>query len=485
MKGREVRTGLVERVEELLRETRCRVRVGDEEGGSFWTARGVRQGCPLSPMLFNLVLADLEEEMGKVRWGGVVLGEERIYSLSYADDIVLLAEEEGEMRSMIERLECYMDRKGLEVNAGKTKVMRFRKGGGRWKRVRWKWKGRGLEEVKEFDYLGYRFQTNGGQEAHLRERIRKAASAMGQVWGIGKRRFGKDWGRRVWLFDRLVWTVMGYGAEVWGWKEREGIERVHERFLRWVLGVEGRTPGYLVREELQREMMRSRAARIAWGFEKRLEEGRGGDLARRCLMEIRGRAEKQRVWSKWEEERREFFQERGVGAGRAGGWEEEGEGVWEEVERKEREMQERERWERIRSSRYNRWYGEVKGKGLPEYLKKGWGESRWRRVARFRLGNEIRERMYWGGEEEKGCRLCGGGIESWEHVWEECRSWRERGGESWQEVFSWILGEKGEGENWMRELERERGGAGGREEGSDRGYGEGGEEREGAKEGEG
>lgn len=42
------------------------------------------------------------------------------------DDIVLLAEEEDEMRSMMGRLEGYLGRKGLELNTGKTKIMRFR-----------------------------------------------------------------------------------------------------------------------------------------------------------------------------------------------------------------------------------------------------------------------------------------------------------------------------------------------------------------------
>lgn len=54
----------------------------------------------------------------------------------------------------------------------------------------------------------------GGQEAHVRERRKKAAALLGRVWGIGKRRFGGDLGRRIWLFDRLVWTVMGFGAEI-------------------------------------------------------------------------------------------------------------------------------------------------------------------------------------------------------------------------------------------------------------------------------
>jgi len=143
------------------------------------------------------VLVDLEEELGKVKWGEVKISKERVFSLLYADDMVLMAEEEEGMRSLIERLEDYLEGKKLEVNVRKTKVMRFRKGGGRLRKRDWRWKGEKLEEVKQYTYLGYTLQRNGGQEAQVRERVKKAAAIMGQVWGIGKRRFGKDWGRRL------------------------------------------------------------------------------------------------------------------------------------------------------------------------------------------------------------------------------------------------------------------------------------------------
>lgn len=53
------------------------------------------------------------------------------------------------MKAMLSRMERYVDRKRLEVNVEKTKVMRFRKGGGRRKKVDWRWKGknRRSEEV--------------------------------------------------------------------------------------------------------------------------------------------------------------------------------------------------------------------------------------------------------------------------------------------------------------------------------------------------
>lgn len=82
---------------------------------------------------------------------------------------------------------------------------------------------------------------------------------MGRVWGIKKRRFSRDWGKRMWLFDRLIWMVMGYGVEVWEWKEREKIEKIEERYMKSVLGVDRRTLGYLVREELQREKLKGKA----------------------------------------------------------------------------------------------------------------------------------------------------------------------------------------------------------------------------------
>ncbi|KAI4472297.1 hypothetical protein M0802_016965 [Mischocyttarus mexicanus] len=93
----------------------------------------------------------------------------------------------------------------------------------------------------------------------------------------------------MWLFDTLVWTVMGYGAEIWGWEEREEMEGVQERFIRWSLRVDWRTPGYMNREEVKRDKIRTRATRRAWFFEKRLERGEGSELARACLAEAKER----------------------------------------------------------------------------------------------------------------------------------------------------------------------------------------------------
>jgi len=193
-----------------------------------------------------------------------------------------------------------------------------------------------------------------------------------------------------------VWTVLGYGAEIWRWKEREGVERIEERYLRWVLGVDPRTPVYMIREELQREKLRTRAGRRAWSFEKRLEEGRGSELARECRREIRERGleGKKGTFVGWEKERREYFKDRGIKLEEMERKKEDGELRWEDIESRGKRRQRDERWERINNSEYNKWYKQIKGEGIPGYLKKEWGENRWRRGARFRLGSEVRGGRY-------------------------------------------------------------------------------------------
>lgn len=103
---------------------------------------------------------------------------------------------------------------------------------------------------------------------------------------------------------------MSYGVEIWGWKEREGIEKLEERYMRWVLGLKRRTPRYLIREEIKRGKLRERVRKRAWGFEERLKEGKGSELTRLCWKELKEGAREGKVGSEWEEEKKRFFENR-------------------------------------------------------------------------------------------------------------------------------------------------------------------------------
>lgn len=72
----------------------------------------------------------------------------------------------------------------------------------RTKKMNWRWKENVIEEVEEYRYLASVLQSNEKQDKQVKERIKKAVTVIGQVWCIGMKRCKRDWGRRLWLFDK-------------------------------------------------------------------------------------------------------------------------------------------------------------------------------------------------------------------------------------------------------------------------------------------
>jgi len=83
----------------------------------------------------------------------------------------------------MKRLERYLRNKNLQLNAEKSKMLCFRKGGERRRRVKWMWKERRIEEVSEFKYLGYKCnkEKRGGGDRQIRKLKKKDNIVMRSI----------------------------------------------------------------------------------------------------------------------------------------------------------------------------------------------------------------------------------------------------------------------------------------------------------------
>jgi hypothetical protein len=114
--------------------------------------KGVKQGCPLSPYLFNLFMEEAIEEMKEVTNGVRINGEE-VRSIRFAGEIALVTESEGNMNLMLNTLSRVMDKYHMKINATKTKTMTARRDQIYTNSVI-KLNDTVIQEVEQFSYLG-------------------------------------------------------------------------------------------------------------------------------------------------------------------------------------------------------------------------------------------------------------------------------------------------------------------------------------------
>ena len=194
--------------------------------------KGVRQGCPLSPILFCLYVSDLVPSIGAVV-GGVRLFDETINGLLYADDVVLLANSEESMRKSLLELEQFTYKWKLVVNIKKTKMMRSRatmKGP-------FMIYGTQIEDVKRFKYLGYIVTHTGSLLAGVEDLAVSARKAYYALLQKARKLGGLPVNIMCNLFSVLIEPIMLYASEIWGVKRFEVMERVLLTFCKYVLQV--------------------------------------------------------------------------------------------------------------------------------------------------------------------------------------------------------------------------------------------------------
>ena len=99
------------------------VRTGHGTTDWFQIGKGVRQGCVLSPCLFNLYAEYIMRNAGlEETQAGIKIAGRNINHLRYADDTTLMAESEEELKSLLMKVK-ESEKVGLKLNIQKTKIM--------------------------------------------------------------------------------------------------------------------------------------------------------------------------------------------------------------------------------------------------------------------------------------------------------------------------------------------------------------------------
>ncbi|KAI8115934.1 LINE-1 reverse transcriptase like protein [Lucilia cuprina] len=194
----------------LYKNATCRILHEDTRSRAIAINVGVRQGCPLSPLLFNVVIDRIMARVTSIPRGITWRLNGRLEDLDYADDICLLSHKFDDMQSKLNDMESEAALCGLRINIPKTKAMRINATN----TSNFTLQQQHIENVQSFCYLGSIITTNGSSKEDVQNRINKARQVYGQlshVWNSHhiSRRTKLD------IFSSCVKSVALYGCESW------------------------------------------------------------------------------------------------------------------------------------------------------------------------------------------------------------------------------------------------------------------------------
>ena len=226
----------------MYRNVPLHARVDGKVGPAFQSSIGVKQGDPLSPLLFGLFIDELEDFVRqRLPNSGAQVGPSKCQLLLYADDVVLFAETAVELQSQLDALKEFCDLKHMTVNVQKTQILscRSRDAVG----CSWQYAGEAIEVVSTFKYLGITVESDRGFKGAVDVMRCAATKAMWSVVRQTQERDIQQIALRVLLFKSMVIPVMSYGCEIWSLPFLTSnlplsnpLQKVQNMFLRQVSG---------------------------------------------------------------------------------------------------------------------------------------------------------------------------------------------------------------------------------------------------------
>ena len=115
-------------LKDIYKKSRCAIKLNNKLTNFFNHGKGVRQGDPLSPTLFNIFINGLFEELDKSNTDLVTINKiDHLSALMFADDLILISTTKDGLQKSLNALDSYVKKWKLEINLKKTKCMTFSK----------------------------------------------------------------------------------------------------------------------------------------------------------------------------------------------------------------------------------------------------------------------------------------------------------------------------------------------------------------------
>lgn len=201
---------LVRLINMTLSNSKCKVKLGSMLSENFSVGSGLRQGDPLSPMLFNLVL---ETAIRAIRTNpnGTILNR-LTQHLAYADDVVITARSKAALAGSFQEFETASRELGLKINVNKTVLMKTSRSSVT--RENMDLDGYSFSAVSQFKYLGAIVTEKNEMDEEVKARI---AAGSRCFFSLGKAMRSKAMSRnaKLLIYRTIIRPVVTYGCETW------------------------------------------------------------------------------------------------------------------------------------------------------------------------------------------------------------------------------------------------------------------------------
>ena len=181
----------------------------------FESKLGSRQGDPGSPTHFNVYINGLLEEL-KNSGLGIDIGQgTRISILVYADDMVLLAENEADLQTLIDIAGEWSRKWRLGINPTKTGVVHFHPKSVPETPIKFRIGEHEIELMHRYKYLGVTLDCHGQVDCIIEQLSGVASRALGAVISKSKDNYNLGFGSFSQLFDSCVVPILDYACGAW------------------------------------------------------------------------------------------------------------------------------------------------------------------------------------------------------------------------------------------------------------------------------